>query len=259
VNKHGHSKTLVAAQPGNRNAVKHGVYSPRTLAPRIDELEQAIGALPAETAALHILRRELAGLLTLSEAVDQALADDGIRGRGGEPRTLVSRRLRVNEMIRRTTQQYIETAHRSARPTAEDADEEVVRADAAQVSLPATVAARHGVHEIEEISPKELDPEFFLEAVIATEDASVTLGERVRARRLLNRRRATQPPLCTCIATLPARDEAQLQEWINRFAETAHQSSVDTPIAVFVRRYRAPDRTSGHGRRLAGARPRSPT
>src|SRR3954451_7078522 len=110
MNRRGHAKTLVASHPGNRNAVKAGVFSPDVLAPRVQELEAEIASRPAHDAILDLLRRELAALAALGEAMDRSLAKDGIHGRSGEPRALVSLRLRVTERLRRTAADYREVA-----------------------------------------------------------------------------------------------------------------------------------------------------
>lgn len=106
MNKEGHPETLVAAHPENRNAVRSGVFSPATRAPRVREFEAAITDLPAKEAVVDFLRRELAALAALAEAMDESLAVDGIHGRRGEPRTLVSLRMRTNDQIRKTAEQY---------------------------------------------------------------------------------------------------------------------------------------------------------
>lgn len=106
VNKKGHEATLVAAHPQNRNAVKSGVYSPATRAPRMQELEAAIGERPANEVIIEQLQRELAALIALAEAMDRSLTVDGCLGRGGEPRTLIDHRLRLNDRLRKTMDQY---------------------------------------------------------------------------------------------------------------------------------------------------------
>ena len=55
MNKKGHTATLVAVHPGNRNAFKSGVYSPATLAPRVYELEASIAERDPEEALADIL------------------------------------------------------------------------------------------------------------------------------------------------------------------------------------------------------------
>jgi hypothetical protein len=105
VNKKGHTETLVAAHPGNRNAVRSGVYSPATRAPRVQELEAEIRERPAKEVITEVLQREIANLITLAEAMDESLLA-GCVDRRGEPRTLIDRRLRLNDRLRRTLEQY---------------------------------------------------------------------------------------------------------------------------------------------------------
>src|SRR6266536_3186451 len=45
MNKGGHPETLVAAQPGNANALKHGVHSPRLIQARAAEIADYVRAL----------------------------------------------------------------------------------------------------------------------------------------------------------------------------------------------------------------------
>jgi hypothetical protein len=106
MNRQGHSATLVAAHPGNQSALKAGVFSSRALAPRIEELEAAVAAHPVLEVVLDGLRHEIAALAALGEAMDASLAEEGIRGRGGQPRSLVTLRLRLNEKLRRTLEDY---------------------------------------------------------------------------------------------------------------------------------------------------------
>jgi hypothetical protein len=106
MNRQGHSATLVAAHPGNQSALKAGVFSSRALTPRIEELEAAVAAHPVLEVVLDGLRHEIAALGALGEAMDASLAEEGIRGRGGQPRTLITLRLRLNEKLRRTLENY---------------------------------------------------------------------------------------------------------------------------------------------------------
>jgi len=106
MNKKGHPDTLVAAHPENRNAVRSGVFSPATRAARVHELEAAIADRPVKEIVVDLLRREVAALLALAEAMDDSLSADGIQGRRGEPRNLISLRLRTNDKFRKTVEQY---------------------------------------------------------------------------------------------------------------------------------------------------------
>jgi hypothetical protein len=106
MNKDGHPQTLVAAQRGNSNAVTFAVFSPRSRSDRVREWEAAIADRPGEEVVAAMLRRELAAVAALGDALDDAIADKGVLGRRGEPRTLVSLRLLQNEKLCRTLQQY---------------------------------------------------------------------------------------------------------------------------------------------------------
>ena len=97
MNSRGHPETLVATHPGNRNALKAGVFSPETLASRVGEVEAQIAESPVDVVLTDVLRREVAALAVLGEAMDRSLADDGLHGRRGEPRRLIELRLRLNE------------------------------------------------------------------------------------------------------------------------------------------------------------------
>jgi hypothetical protein len=57
MNKRGHPETLVAAQPGNANALKQGVHSPRLIQARAaeitSELTQSFAFSPTQRLAVH--------------------------------------------------------------------------------------------------------------------------------------------------------------------------------------------------------------
>src|SRR4051812_41120233 len=99
VNMQGHAKTLVASQPVNGNALKAGVFSPRTIAPRVQELDAQMAQLSAAEIRERLLRYEVAALLALGERMDESL-DAGLQNARGEPRTLVNLRLRLDEKLR---------------------------------------------------------------------------------------------------------------------------------------------------------------
>src|SRR4051812_24923454 len=102
MNRRGHPETLVAAHPGNKNALQAGVFSPEVLAPRVHELDAAIADRSVADVLEDLLRREVAALGALGEAMDRTLSNDGLVGRGGQPRRMVDLRLRLNEKLRRT-------------------------------------------------------------------------------------------------------------------------------------------------------------
>jgi hypothetical protein len=116
MNKKGHPPTLVASHPGNTNAGKTGVYSPRMLASRVAEIESAIADQPATELRLEVIRHDLAGLWALMEAVDAAFADRVINSRN-QVKDLVTIRLRLSRTIRAAAQEY-EAACRVLKPGA---------------------------------------------------------------------------------------------------------------------------------------------
>src|SRR5690348_16338530 len=91
------------------NAVKTGVFSKRVLAERVSEVEAELAGRPVEETSAGALRRELAAILVLADAMDLSLEQEGLQGRGGEPRNLVQLRLRLNDKLRHTVAQYRES------------------------------------------------------------------------------------------------------------------------------------------------------
>lgn len=134
VNPKGHPKTLVAKHPGNRNAVKAGVFSDALLAPRILDLEAAISERPAHEVAMEVLRHEVASLTVLGEAMDQSLDASGLNGRRGEPRRMIDLRLRLNDKLRRTVDQYVRIQEETAAVTEEAPWKSIAEVDA-QIEL----------------------------------------------------------------------------------------------------------------------------
>jgi hypothetical protein len=101
MNKNGHRATLVSSHPGNTNAVKYGVYSPRMISGRALEiaegLEQSFDFNPVERVAVH----EAAGCIALLEAIDRDIDERGIVDGRGRSRDLVALRLRVSARLER--------------------------------------------------------------------------------------------------------------------------------------------------------------
>lgn len=241
MNKRGHSQTLVAAQPGNKNALKTGVFSPATLAPRIRELELEIATRPAQEVVVEILRWEVAALTRLVEAMDQSLEEEGIRGRRGEIRALVNLRLRAGKRLCETLEEYKQAVADGSETVVEvSSPDSATRAIEAQApeALSESIARFHKRASIDAVHPGELDPEAFLRAVIITSDTSVTWADRRRARALLTRRDADRPSTCACYSTLAARDAVEFWEWVDRLREVGIEPAPRDPrLAVLVRRY----------------------
>jgi hypothetical protein len=105
LNKQGNPETLVSSHPGNTNAGKTGVHSPRMLAPRAAEIEAEIEDRPAAEIRREIIRHDLAGLWALLEAVDAAFAGRVINSRN-HAKDLLAIRLRLSKTIRAAAQEY---------------------------------------------------------------------------------------------------------------------------------------------------------
>lgn len=90
---------MVASHPGNTNALKKGVHSPRFIEARtaeiINELVSSFDLPPEGLVAAHEVARNMAIL----EAIDRDLDERGIVGRGGKPTYLLEMRLRVSRLL----------------------------------------------------------------------------------------------------------------------------------------------------------------
>ena len=85
MNRDGHPQTLVAAHPGNRNAERHGLYSPRTLARRAREIADALMELP------HVQPLDVLA----AEEIGSVIAAVRVAGTRPDLRLSVERRLGV--------------------------------------------------------------------------------------------------------------------------------------------------------------------
>lgn len=83
MNKKGNPKTLIARQPGNRNAVSHGAYSKQLKAPRVAEVLQELQAEHPDEPLANL--RALAELFVTAERLSDWVAgrpDGGIAANG---------------------------------------------------------------------------------------------------------------------------------------------------------------------------------
>lgn len=99
MNKHGNPGSLVRAHPGNLNAVKQGVHSPRLIQERAaeitSELIEAFAFSPTERLAVN----EAARCIAVLEAIDRDLDERGVADRNGEPRYLLNQRVRASRQL----------------------------------------------------------------------------------------------------------------------------------------------------------------
>jgi len=95
----GNPNSLVASQPGNLNAAKEGVHSPRLIQARAaeiaSELTQSFEFSPAELRAVH----EAARCIAILEAIDRDLDQRGLVDREGQPRYLLNHRSRTSRQL----------------------------------------------------------------------------------------------------------------------------------------------------------------
>ena len=99
MNKRGNPKSLLASHPGNLNALKQGVHSPRLIQARAaeiaTELTQSFEFSPAERLAVH----EAARCIAILEAIDRDLDQRGLVDREGQPRYLLNHRSRTSRQL----------------------------------------------------------------------------------------------------------------------------------------------------------------
>ena len=99
VNKRGNPQSLVRSHPGNLNAAKNGVHSPRLIQARAAEiaadLTQGFAFSPAERLAVQEAARSIAIL----EAIDRDLDQRGLVDKDGSPRYLLNHRSRTSRHL----------------------------------------------------------------------------------------------------------------------------------------------------------------
>ena len=119
MNKHGNPSNLIPAHPGNLNAAKHGIHSPRLIQARAaeiaDELTQSYTFSPPERLAVH----EAARCIAILEAIDRDLDERGLVDKAGEPRYLLNHRARVSRQLE---QWLVKVSYAIERETAREQD-----------------------------------------------------------------------------------------------------------------------------------------
>lgn len=107
MNGQGHPSTLVAAQPGNANAARSGVFSRtgRVLAPRAQELTEQLMTLPHVRPWDVLAAEEIGSLIAHIEAIDADLDARGRRDR----RTLMEARMRMTRELRAWMREFLGT------------------------------------------------------------------------------------------------------------------------------------------------------
>jgi hypothetical protein len=105
VNTSGTPANLVPATTGNTNAVRHGVYSPRSLEPRAQEVTEAIMSAAHTIGIDEVGAQEIGRLVALVEAIDADIAENGLT-RKGDARTIVKLRLQASRRLQEWLSAY---------------------------------------------------------------------------------------------------------------------------------------------------------
>ena len=116
VNKRGNPQSLVPAHPGNLNALKQGVHSPRLIHARAAEiaveLTKAFAFSPTELLAVN----EAARCIAVLEAIDRDLDERGVADKDGEPRYLLNHRARASRQLEQWLTKVSAAVERLAKP-----------------------------------------------------------------------------------------------------------------------------------------------
>ena len=99
MNKNGNPGSLVAAHPGNTNAAKYGVYSPRIAEPRVAEIVAEFTQRFEFSANEQIALGGFARSAAILERIDLDLMERGIVDKRGEARSLLNHRARVERQL----------------------------------------------------------------------------------------------------------------------------------------------------------------
>ena len=97
-NPRGNSASLVP-QHGSTHNARHGAYSPRLREPRARKVADEIMAAPHTVQLDEYGALEIGRLVALCNALDVALSQRGVVGKGGRVRDLVDARLRASRQL----------------------------------------------------------------------------------------------------------------------------------------------------------------
>jgi hypothetical protein len=92
-------ETLVSSQPGNGNAIKHGVHSPRLIQARAAELEAELAQSLELSTLQRLALQEVARCMAILEAIDRDLDERGLVDKTGKPRYLLNHRSRISRQL----------------------------------------------------------------------------------------------------------------------------------------------------------------
>ena len=98
MNNNGNPGTLVAAHPGNTNAAKYGVHSPRLIEPRAAEIVAHLNDSFEFSLAQQVAVEQVGRCIAILEA-DRDLDERGLVDKRGEPRYLLNHRSRISRQL----------------------------------------------------------------------------------------------------------------------------------------------------------------
>lgn len=99
MNKRGNPQSLVASHPGNLNAAKQGVHSPRLIQERAAEISSELIASFEFSPAERLAVLEAARCIAILEAIDRDLDQRGLVDAEGNPRYLLNHRSRTSRQL----------------------------------------------------------------------------------------------------------------------------------------------------------------
>jgi hypothetical protein len=120
MNPKGNPVSLVAAHPGNLNALKSGAHSPRLIEARAAEIMSEFAGVEELDDEGRVALRELARLEALIEAIDHDLDARGVTDREGKERYLLQRRERYSRQLMETMERVGRARVRARRHSAPD-------------------------------------------------------------------------------------------------------------------------------------------
>jgi hypothetical protein len=106
MNERGFPENLQPQQFNNTNAVRHGAYSRRVMAPRAREIAEELLALPQTVPLDRIAAEEVGAIVAMIEAIDEELLSGGLTDRSGKARSLVDLRVRLSGRLERWLRQF---------------------------------------------------------------------------------------------------------------------------------------------------------
>lgn len=155
MNERGNPESLVASQPGNLNAAKQGVHSPRLIQARAaeiaSELTQSFEFSPAERLAVQ----EAARCIAILEAIDRDLDQRGLVDKEGTPRYLLNHRARISRQLEQWLEKVSAAIERNAasepQPTRADFPDYVRALQRIALGRDATATARDQLAALKEL------------------------------------------------------------------------------------------------------------